>query len=1454
MRNIKSKLLILISLLCMASVGWSVITDYTFTTSTGTYTSLTDGTIHGTDTNDEQVFNAVPLGFTFNYNGVEYTTVSISCNGFIAMGPTVTTSNVAISAGASNNVIVALNRNLSSRQGGTLISALSGTAPNRVFTIQWQNYRRQVVATANDTLNFQIKLFETTNRITFNYGFFSAVTSSLNQNMQVGLRGSSNSEFTNRTTTANWAATTAGTVNTAACVLSATVFPANGLIFTWAPPGIGEPPSPAQLVSPLNNAANVSIHTTLNWISGGGAPTGYKVYFGTDTPPTNIVNGTVTTANTYGPIPGLSYNTVYNWRIVPTNNNGDALNCPVWSFTTQPDPTVTVFPYTQNWDSVTAPAVPPSWTVVNANNDNVTWITVNSGAYSSPNAIRCIFNTVAMDDWLISPPLQLVGNSFYRIQFRYKAQNASFPEKMEIKYGTGNSPTALTEQIYVNENIVNTGYLLGEAYMSPTTNGIYYFGFHGYSAANMYWLWLDDITVAEVIPVFNPPQNLTAITGNGSVILNWQTPALNRALRGYYVYRNGVLASTEVVMTTSYIDTTAPIGVSASYYVIASYVSPTGLSEPSNTVTITPLFNPPTNVQAAGGINQVVLTWQAPTEFSPAGYNVLRDGEMINPQLITALTYTDNSVVPGTTYAYSIVATYTNPVGQSAPTPNVNGEALNPPTELSATVSGPSVILNWISPVIARDSRDNVNFTRFLTGFKVYRDAILIHTLTNSTTTTYTDLNLLPGTYSYTLTATYTTGESIPTAPAVGTVSSTFYSPTNLVAVGSVSGILLTWNAPNPLLPNLVGYRVVKNGFPSGHGLITSTTYNDTDVAYGVTYSYYILAIYTNPNGISLPSNTVTASGGEPLLPVYNLQNTVAMDNVGLTWLPPGGPIYQSWLRYDDGYNANALGTNSAANFDVAARFTQTELTGLSNRYVTKVRFFPHEPNCVYTVKVWSGGTSLVNPGTLVSEVPVVNPVIDAWNVVILPQPIQVPSVGELRIGYNCNTQGGYPAGVDDGPSIPYKSNLIYLNNEWTITTLLNPDLDFNWNLQAFITNFLGRESVLTHTPEIIPQEITAPVTNAQLSSVRTYRAEKSFSVNHNDRPMYGYKVYRNGTPVATINDILHYYYNDSAVPNGTHTYTVTALYNGGESPHCEPTIAVVNVPIVPIIYQDSFETYDDFALTFPMWSLLDVDTSPTAGITGYDFANEGSPMSFMVFNPSATTPAMTGLSAHTGQKMLASFAATTPPNNDWLISPLIHLGTESRISLWVKSFTADYGLERFKVGISNAPNPIPLTFAMLSGANYVEAPVDWTKFTYNVPITFAAQNVRFGIKCESDDAFIFLVDDVVIQGINGYVVANDDQVIPSLETALLGSYPNPFRNETNISFNLKADNKVALEIYNLKGQKVRTLVNGKTKSGTHNITWKGDDDKGNPVASGVYYFKMNSGKYTSSKKMILLK
>ncbi len=103
------------------------------------------------------------------------------------------------------------------------------------------------------------------------------------------------------------------------------------------------PPNPATNPSPSDGATDVSIYTTLNWSSGGGAPTGYKIYFGTDgggvTSPTNIENGTdLGNTTTYDPTPDLAYSTTYYWQIVPYNDNGDATGCPIWSFTTEADP------------------------------------------------------------------------------------------------------------------------------------------------------------------------------------------------------------------------------------------------------------------------------------------------------------------------------------------------------------------------------------------------------------------------------------------------------------------------------------------------------------------------------------------------------------------------------------------------------------------------------------------------------------------------------------------------------------------------------------------------------------------------------------------------------------------------------------------------------------------------------------------------------------------------------------------------------------------------------------------------------------------------------------------------------------------------------------------------------------------------------------------------------------
>jgi hypothetical protein len=85
-------------------------------------------------------------------------------------------------------------------------------------------------------------------------------------------------------------------------------------------------------------------------------------------------------------------------------------------------------------------------------------------------------------------------------------------------------------------------------------------------------------------------------------------------------------------------------------------------------------------------------------------------------------------------------------------------------------------------------------------------------------------------------------------------------------------------------------------------------------------------------------------------------------------------------------------------------------------------------------------------------------------------------------------------------------------------------------------------------------------------------------------------------------------------------------------------------------------------------------------------------------------------------------------------------------------------------------------------------------------------------------------------------------------------NYPNPFNPSTTISYSLPVREDVRLEIYNLMGQKVRTLVDGTQNPGTHRVEWNGRDDAGNPLGSGVYFYKLISGKQVQTKKMVLVK
>lgn len=103
-------------------------------------------------------------------------------------------------------------------------------------------------------------------------------------------------------------------------------------------------------------------------------------------------------------------------------------------------------------------------------------------------------------------------------------------------------------------------------------------------------------------------------------------------------------------------------------------------------------------------------------------------------------------------------------------------------------------------------------------------------------------------------------------------------------------------------------------------------------------------------------------------------------------------------------------------------------------------------------------------------------------------------------------------------------------------------------------------------------------------------------------------------------------------------------------------------------------------------------------------------------------------------------------------------------------------------------------------------------------------------------------------------VDVQNNEIIPVADNFQLNNFPNPFNPSTNISFSIQNNSKVELSIFNIKGQKITTLINEHLSKGKHSIIWSGFDQNGNQVCSGIYFYKLKVGNQESVKRMLLLK
>jgi hypothetical protein len=386
----------------------------------GAYATTANSTTGSAVLTNVAGFAGVQVGKIITGTGIPAGTTIVS---FDAGAQTITLSANATSTNTNATVTIG---------SGDIRYDVIGTAPNRVFVIQYKNFRK--FAALTDNFNFQIRLYETTGVIQTVYGSF--ISNATNAAPQVGLRGATNTDFNNRTTTTDWTASTAGATNTATMTLTTGVLPPSGLTFIWTPPfnpnlvSAGSSivtegctpsngaPDPGETITISFCIQNTGLQSTSNLVgtllpTGGvtspSAPQNYGVV--TAGGPPVCRNFTFTASGTCGGTITASI------QFQDGPNNLGTLN---YTFTIGVQGSIVLF--SQNFDGVSAPALPSGWTATNAQGPAPLWVTSNSGtptpvAVSLPNSIF-IDNPAVVSDKRIETPIISIPSTGATLTFQ----------------------------------------------------------------------------------------------------------------------------------------------------------------------------------------------------------------------------------------------------------------------------------------------------------------------------------------------------------------------------------------------------------------------------------------------------------------------------------------------------------------------------------------------------------------------------------------------------------------------------------------------------------------------------------------------------------------------------------------------------------------------------------------------------------------------------------------------------------------------------------------------------------------------------------------------------------------------------------------------------------------------------------------------------------------------------
>ncbi|MDR2057568.1 MAG: choice-of-anchor J domain-containing protein [Dysgonamonadaceae bacterium] len=311
---------------------------------------------------------------------------------------------------------------------------------------------------------------------------------------------------------------------------------------------------------------------------------------------------------------------------------------------------------------------------------------------------------------------------------------------------------------------------------------------------------------------------------------------------------------------------------------------------------------------------------------------------------------------------------------------------------------------------------------------------------------------------------------------------------------------------------------------------------------------------------------------------------------------------------------------------------------------------------------------------------------------------------------------------------------------------------------------------------------------NPQAALTSTFDVQLTWSLPEGTPQIKGYQVFGNGR-LLQEKLITGESFVDTIPGMGMQTYTVKAFYESGcESYESDPVEIFVNDPeiVLPVKLTtsvvnkkhvllkwdaprygtglfDDFEAYPAFTIhDIGDWKLVDGDKSWTYYDNSISYLNAGEPMAFMVFNPSASSPASpTIMPCDDKKQFLACFSANVDKlaNNDWLISPELDFNRPFSFSFMGKTHSLQYGFEKINIAYSLTGNN-PEDFIFVNGDTPVDITDIWWKYEYSIP----AEAKYVAINCVTLNGFILFIDNIYIgypeyySGLQGYNVYKNGQ------------------------------------------------------------------------------------------------